>query len=89
MTCNTEVKHPVMYVPPTNMPLRCHIFKLLRCRYETSRSVYMPHINSLQSTMRLEVLVYILFKFVPYVSEQICLPHGTYMSHYTTTLVPI
>ena len=49
----------------------------------------MPHMNSMQSTMSPQALVYIHFTLLTYAPEQICLLHCIYMSHYPTTLVYI
>ena len=45
--------------------------------------------KSMQPTMWLGTMVYILFISLAYASEQICLQHCTYMSHLTTTVVYI
>ena len=42
-------------------------------------SIYMPHINSLQSTMWSGTLVYIHLTLLAYASEQIFLQHCTYV----------
>ena len=43
------------YIPETNMPLRCHTYSTyannFMCTYETTMSVCIPHMNSLQSVM--------------------------------------
>ena len=45
------------------------------CRYETTMSVYVPHMNSLQSIMLPEALEYVYFTLMVYAHEQICLSY--------------
>ena len=65
-----------------------HMTRNVMCTYETL-SVYMPHMNLLQSTMWLGTLVYIHVTLLKHASEKICLPHHTYICHWTTTMVSI
>ena len=58
---------------------QCHISKSVYAHY-TTMSVYMCHMDSLQSTMRQQTLIYIYFTLLAYIPEQICLPHYTCMS---------
>ena len=51
--------------------------------------VYIPHMNSLQSTMSPGTLIYIHFTLLAYAPKQICLLNHTHMSHFTTTVVYI
>ena len=57
-----------IYVPETNMPLKYLIYVMyanyFMCRYETTMSVYMPHMNSLHSTIWPGALVYIHFTYM-------------------------
>ena len=55
--------------------------------YQITMSVHIPHVNSLQSTMSLQVLVNIHFTLLGYASEHICLPHQTCMPHCTSNVV--
>ena len=57
------------------------------CRYQTTVSVYIPHMNSLQSTFSPQALVNLHFTLFTYVPEYICLPHQTCMSHCTSNIV--
>ena len=44
----------VMYMPDTNMPLKCHIYPHMQISsyaHEIPVSVYMPYMNSLQPTV--------------------------------------
>ena len=49
------------------------------CTYDTSMSVYIPHINSMQSTLSAQTLVYIHFTLLTCAPEHICLPHFIYV----------
>ena len=77
-------------VPATNMLLKCHIYAFIPIvnaqvsdNYVSTMS-NIPHMNSLQSIMWPGPMVYIYFAVLLHASEWICLPHYTYMSHYTT-----
>ena len=63
-------------VSAIHMLLKSHIFELVHCSYV---SMYLPHMNSLQSTMWSKALVYIHFTLLAYAPEEICLPHHTYV----------
>ena len=45
----------VMYGSKTNLPLKCHLCatyaNFFMCRYQANVSIYMPDMNSLQSTV--------------------------------------
>ena len=59
------------------------------CRYQTTMSVFMPHINSMQSnyaTANTGIHSHTLLVYIP---EQICLQHCTYTSHCSSTVVYI
>ena len=78
----TIINHVITtYVPTTNMPLKCYTHatyeNYFMCKYKTTMPIYMPHMNSLQSTIWPGTLVYMYFTFLqaPY---QMCLPHCTY-----------
>ena len=66
-------------VPTTNMPQMPHM-QISSCAHETTISVDIPHMSTMQSTMSQQVLVYIQFTLLTYVPQQICLPHCIYMS---------
>ena len=55
--------------------------------YMTAVSVSLPYKNSLQLIMWPNLLVYLHFIFLVYVSEQICLSHHICMFHCTNTVV--
>ena len=57
--------------------------------HETTMSVYMPYMSSMQSTMWPGTLAYIHFTLLAYDLVTLCLSHCTYMSHYTSTVVYI
>ena len=57
------------------------------CKYQTTMSIYIPLMNSLQSTMSPQVLVYIHFTLLAYASEHIYLSHQKFMSHCTGNIV--
>ena len=59
------------------------------CGWKTAKSVYMHHMNTLQSAMWPGLLAYIHFTLLAYGPEQICLPNNTCMSHCTATVVHI
>ena len=54
---------------------------LFLCRYQTTMAVYIPHMNSLHSTLPPQALVYTQFKLLLCAPEHICLQHQTCMSH--------
>ena len=56
------------------------------CRYQTTFSGYIPHMNTLQSIIWPEALLYMYSTLLEYATEQICLPHCTYMSHCISTV---
>ena len=83
-----------MYVTTTNIPPKCHIYKphmpITICAHETTMTVYVPHMNSVQSIMWTKALMYIYISHYWHMShEQICLPHYTYMFYYTSSAVCI
>ena len=55
------------------VPQFLHMQTTFMCRYEVSMSIYMPHMNSMESTMQPRVLVYIHFTLLAYAPEQIYL----------------
>ena len=57
------------------------------CRYQTTMSVNIPHMNSMQSIMWPQTLVYIHFTSFAYAPEKICLPCCAYMLHCTNTIL--
>ena len=57
------------------------------CVHETTTSVYMPHMDPLQSTMWPRTLVYISHYW--HMPLKTCLPHHRYMSHRTTNVIYI
>ena len=75
------------------MPLKCYIYATYAnyfvCIYETTMSLFIPHMISVQSIMWPGAMVYIHFTLLTYAPEQICQPHHTYMSHSTSTIVYI
>ena len=74
-----------MYIPTTNIPLKCHICQLLHMNIWYN----MPQMNSLQSTVGPGALLYTPFTLLEYAPEQISLPHYKYMFHCTATVVYI
>ena len=70
-------------------PLNATYASYFMYTYETTMSVYIHHMNSLQPIMWPKALVYINFTLLAYVPEQICLLHCTYMSHCISTVVYI
>ena len=79
----TLIYHAIaIYVPPTNMPFKwntysTYIYKF-RCRYLNTIPVFITHINSLQSTISQQTMLYIHFTLFAYAPKQICLPHHTH-----------
>ena len=73
------------------MPLKSHTYATyankFMCRYQITMLVCISHMNSMQPTMSWQALVYIHFTLLAYALEHICLPHKTYMSHYTSNIV--
>ena len=73
------------------MTLKFNIYaiyaNLFMCRYRTTISVYIPHMNPLQPTISLEALVYLHFTLLAYAPEQKCISHLTCMSHCTNNVV--
>ena len=65
-----------IHVPTTNMTLKYHRYVIyanyFMCTYETTMSVSIPHMDSMQSTISPQALVY-NFTLLPYAPEQICL----------------
>ena len=59
------------------------------CTHMRQLSVYIHNMNSVQSTVSPQTLVYIYFTLLTNVSEQICLPHCICMSYCITTVVYI
>ena len=51
------------------------------CTYQTTMSVHIPHINSIQSTLLPKALVYIHFTLMKDGPDQTCLPHCSCMCH--------
>ena len=50
-TSNHNFIYPAIsiYVPASNMPLKCHMYaNCFMCRYETTMSAYIPHMNSMK-----------------------------------------
>ena len=78
-------------MPVTNMPIICQIqtthANYFVCRYETSLSLHVPHIHSLQWTMCLGALVYMHSTLQAHATDQICLPSCTCISHCISTVV--
>ena len=58
-------------------PLNVTCSYYFMCRYETNVSVYTLKMNSMQSTMWPQTLVYIHFILLENVPQQICLSHHT------------
>ena len=85
--CNTYFHAIAIYVPTKICPSNAMYANEFICRYETTMSVYMPHLNSVQSIMLPDVLAYISYYW--YVSEQVSLPYYIYMSRCTATVVYI
>ena len=85
----TLVYHPTAtYVLTTDMPLKCDIYaSFFMWRYQKTMAVYIPHMNSLQSTLSPQALVYIQFKLLAYAPNHICLLHQTCMSHCSSNIV--
>ena len=59
------------------------------CRHQVTMSLYIHHMNSLQSIMWGGALVHIHFTLQAYAPKQICSPHWTWMSHCTSTVAYI
>ena len=70
-----------IYVPAINMPLMPHA-NYFKCRYVTTMSVYLPHMNSMQWTMGPSPLAYIHSTLLGYSPEPICLPYCTFVPLY-------
>ena len=68
-----------MYVPTTNMALTCHIYAAYTnyfiCAYKATMSVYIPHMNSMQTIMRPKALVNIHFNITDISSMNKYSPH--------------
>ena len=78
-----------IYLPTTNMPLKCHIYQLLHVQISDNNiSKCASHeLTALNNVMRnTGIHTYHTIGTCP---EQICLPHHTYMPHCTTTAVYI
>ena len=71
--CNFNYHAIVIYVPATNMSLSCHICP----NYSMCINGYICQYTA---------LLYIYFTLLAYAPEQICLLHGTYMSHCTSSV---
>ena len=73
------------YVSETNMPLKYQTYVIYAnyfiCRYQRTMSVYISHINSMQSTASPQALVYLHFMLLAYTPKQICLQDCTCTSH--------
>ena len=66
----TLIYHAIAtYKQTTNMPLQCHTCQVVHSNYQTGISAYIPHINSLQSTMSLQAKVYIHFTLLAYAPD--------------------
>ena len=80
-------------MPTTNILHKCHIYdtyaNYFMCRYETTVSVYILPSKLMQSTAWPETVITMHFILLAYAPEQICLSHGTCMSHHTATVVCI
>ena len=91
--CNFIYHSITTYVPVTDMPSKCDIYTIYSnyfiCRFETAMSADMCHMNSLQLTMSSGALVYILSPLLACAPGQVFLPHCTYMSHCSYTVVRI
>ena len=85
----TFIYHAITtYLPKSNVFLKCHISaKLLHDTYENAMLVYRAQINSMQSIMWPDTLVYIHFILLAYALEQIQLPHCSHVSYCTSVLV--
>ena len=70
------------YVLETDLPLKYHIYttyvSYFMCRYQTTVSVYIPHVNSLQSIIWPWTQVYLHFILLAYAPGQIYVSHCTY-----------
>ena len=67
--------------------LKCHIYAYyFLCRYDTTMSVYILHISSLQSKLQPGALLEIHFTLFAYAPKQICLSHHTFMFHCINTV---
>ena len=63
-------------VPETNMSLKCYVFathaNYFICRYQTTVFLYIPYMNSMQSTIWPQTLLYIHSHYWHMPPEQIC-----------------
>ena len=75
-----------MYMPPKICPSNTNYFM---CKCETTMSLHIPHMTLLQWKMWPGALVYIHSTLLAYAPTQIYLPHCTYNSHCTSTIVYI
>ena len=75
------------FVPKQNMPSNAKYANYFMCRYHTTVSVCIPSINSMQSTLSPQALVYLHFILLAYAPEQICLSHCACTSHCTHNVV--
>ena len=76
--------------PNINMPLKCHMCLLFYVQISDNYfSIYIFHMNSLQSTIWPRELVYIHFTLLAYAPKQVCLPHCICMSHCIASVVYI
>ena len=77
-----------MYVPATNIPLKCQICKLghvhIWHNYVSINASY--ELNVRNNATRYTGIHFTLLAYAP---EKICLPHCTYMSHCTTIIIYI
>ena len=88
----------IIYVPATNMPLKCHIYSTyanyFMHRYEAAMLKYIPHMNLLQWTMQPEALVYmhstllnLSWTYMPFILHIYILPHFYCNLHIDLTLL--
>ena len=63
-----------------HMPIRS-------CAWETTMSIYLPDMNSVESAVWPGTLVYRHFTLLGYASEQTFLPHSIHMCHLTVTVI--
>ena len=70
------------YVPEQICPLNVTYANYFMCTYKALSSVYILHMNSIQSIMWPKALIYINFTLLAYAPKQICMLHHICMSHY-------
>ena len=75
------------------MPQKYHIYVIYASyfmhRYQTTISIYIPNVHSLQPIMWPGTLVYVHFQLLACAPELICLPQGINMSNCTSKVVSI